>query len=613
MNLSKFVGSIMVLVITLLINLSCTQTIKNFEYATKFYKIQLTDTIPFVKYFSVDALGNARLANNPVLWTKSADRLKFELRKISDTEVQICKKGASGTAEWIFKFEEKKFTVSSNYNPDNILKGIDFRFDKRKNHTTLLGSMTEKKKTKLPAVLHFPDMGTFRITASTNGSLVNFDASRKKGDSFISVNLPAASKQQAIQTYTFDVTSIYPTFPGVEQDKYAGYRRNYLNLFQINPRLAVIANNSSSDPCSMTLFLSSMLALHTPQLADSLTALDLLKMSIERYLNGMKAYGMVGYTKGYEGSDAIAWDSPYNSLDTYPSLVISACNYIRGSKNKTWAVQYYPKIKEWMDILMRKDTNHNGLVEYELSGNSGSWDGVIRPANWWDTVGYGYEDAFSNALTYEALGLMSSTAKLADQTDDASRYTQLAEKLKNSYFKTFYNPATGVLAGWKSKDGKLHDYYFVGLNSMAVYYKLVPDDKINTIMTTLWNKMQQLGFTDFKLGIPGNLICIPQEDYTNTKPRWGGANAFQHYENGGASLNWSYYTVKAFRKAGLNQQADAITDGILSGIDAGEFQGMASSGDMTKDWKTWNGECWGYEGYLCDGFLVLLALNPEDQ
>ncbi len=262
---------------------------------------------------------------------------------------------------------------------------------------------------------------------------------------------------------------------------------------------------------------------------------------------------------------------------------------------------------------MKKDTNHNGLIEYECSGNSGSWNGEIRPANWWDTVGYGYEDAFSNALTFEALNLLKTTAELVGQNEDVIYYTQLSEKLKNIYFKTFYNPETGVLAGWKSKDGKLHDYYFVGLNSMAVYYKLVPDNKVKEVMTALWNKMQDVGFTNFKLGIPGNLISIPKEDYTNSKPRWGGDGAFQQYENGGASINWSYFTVKAFRKAGLNQQVQTITDGILSGIDAGEFQGPAPAGDMTKDWKTWNGECWGYEGYLCDGYLVLLALNPEDE
>jgi hypothetical protein len=613
MKLSKPSIFVAISLVVALISQSCTHTVSTFEYASGFYKIQLTDSVPFVKYFSVDALGKAQLANNPIQWEKPANSSTYELRKISDTEVQICNKKASNIAEWTLKFEDKKFTVQSNYDPGNTLKIIDLRFDKHKNHTTLLGMMPDKKKTRLPAVLHLPDMGTFRITASIPGSQVNYDASRKKGASFISVSLPAASVQHPSLTYTFEVTSIYPTFPGVEQDKYAGYRRNYLNLFQINPRLRVIANNSGSDPCSMTLFLSSMLALHTPPLADSLTALDLLKMSVERYLNGMKAYGMVGYTKGYEGSDAIAWNSPYNSLDTYPSLVISACNYIKGSNNKTWATLYYPKIKEWMIELLKKDTDRNGLVEYEFSGNTGSWDGVARPANWWDTVGYGFEDAFSNALTYEALCLMITTAELIGNEEDALMYKKLSEKLKNIYFKTFYNPSTNVLAGWKSRDGKLHDYYFVGLNCMAVYYKLVPEDKIKTVMTALWDKMQQLGYTNFRLGLPGNLINIPNEDYTHHNPRWGGENAFQHYENGGASINWSYYTVKAFRKAGLNQQAETITDGILSGIDAGEFQGVAATGEMTKDWKTWSGECWGYEGYLCDGYLVLLALNPEDQ
>ncbi len=617
MKLVKPTFFVAILVVIVFIFESCSHTVKTFEYASGFYKIQLTDTVPFVRALSVDALGKGQLTSNPILWDKPADSLKYELKKISDTEVWICNKNASGIAEWTFKFEDKKFTVSSNYHPESSMNAIDFRFDKHKNHTTLLGLMPEKKKTKLPAILHLPDMGTLRISASIPGSQVNYDASRKKGASFISVSLPAASMQNLLLTYSFDVTSIYPAFPGVEDDKYAGYRRNYLNLFQINPRLKVIANNSSSDPCALTLFMPSILALHTPPLADSLTALDLIRMSVERYMNGMKAYGMVGYTTGYEGSDAIAWGSPYNTLDTYPSLIIAACNYIKGSKNQEWGSRNFATIKEWMEEEMKHDLDQNGLVEYELSGNSGSWDSKDRPANWWDTVGYGHEDAFSNALTYEALNQISTIAESLDLKEEASHYKQLAVKLKAQYFKTFFNPKTGVLAGWRSKDGKLHDYYFVATNSLAIYFNLVSDEQAKNIMSSMWNKMQEVGFTNFRLGIPGNLVPIPKADYTHPNPRWGGgikedgSDAFQRYENGGASLNWSYFVLKAFRKAGLNEQVQTITDGILSGINDGEFQGAATTGDMTKDWKTWSGECWGYEGYLCDGYLVLLALNPE--
>ena len=172
-----------------------------------------------------------------------------------------------------------------------------------------------------------------------------------------------------------------------------------------------------------------MLALKTPPLVDSLTALDLVRMSAERYLNGMKAYGLTGYGKeDYEGTEVAAWNSPYNSLDSYPSLVISACNYIKGSNNKEWALKYFSRIKEWMDAQMKRDYDGNGLVEYELSGNSGSWNGIIRPANWWDTIGFGHEDAFSNAMTYEALNLMVMVAEMIGSKSDAELYRQLAEK-----------------------------------------------------------------------------------------------------------------------------------------------------------------------------------------
>jgi hypothetical protein len=362
-----------------------------------------------------------------------------------------------------------------------------------------------------------------------------------------------------------------------------------------------------------------MLALKTPPLVDSLTALDLVRMSVERYLNGMKGYGMVGYLEGYEGAEVAGWHSPYSSLDTYPSLVIAACNYIKGTNDIQWAQKYYARIKEWMDAQMKRDYDQNGLVEYELSGNSGSWDGIVRPSNWWDTIGFGYEDAFSNTITYNALNLLAMVAEMIGKKDDAELYNRLAEKMKMKFFPTFYNPETGILAGWKSKDGKLHDYYFLMVNSMAVYYNLVPGDKVKDVMMALWNKMQDVGYTDFSLGVPGNLVSVRKVDYSHPDPRWGGgqledgSDAFQRYENGGASINWSYFTLKSFQKAGLEEQFSKIAEGILEGISAGAFQGSCTEGGMTKDWKTWSGECWGYEGFLCDGYLVLLALNPEDK
>ena len=94
-------------------------------------------------------------------------------------------------------------------------------------------------------------------------------------------------------------------------------------------------------------------------------------------------------------------------------------------------------------------------------------------------------------------------------------------KLRAVYYKTFYDPATGVLAGWKSSDGQLHDYYFTFVNGMAITYGLVPRDQANAIMDRLLAKMKEVGFTHFEYGLPGNLIPVRRDDYLDlAKSGW---------------------------------------------------------------------------------------------
>ena len=102
--------------------------------------------------------------------------------------------------------------------------------------------------------------------------------------------------------------------PGIEKDaRFDGFRRSYLDIFQVNPRLQMLANNSSSDPCAFTLFEYSEVALHAPPLAKGLTCLDLVRMTLDRYLAGAKGYGQVGYGTVTEGADLIPWPTPYTS------------------------------------------------------------------------------------------------------------------------------------------------------------------------------------------------------------------------------------------------------------------------------------------------------------
>ena len=232
--------------------------------------------------------------------------------------------------------------------------------------------------------------------------------------------------------------------------------------------------------------------------------------------------------------------------------------------------------------MLAQDHDGNGLIEFHLSGNSGSWHSQpgLRPANWWDTVGCGHEDAYSNALAYRALRGMAALAKQAGKPDDVARYTAAADKLHDAYFKNFYNPATGVLAGWKSADGQLHDYYFLPVNGIAIHYGLVPKDKANAIMDKLLAKMKEVGYTRFDLGLPGNLIPIAKKDYIDCERRWGGSSkedgsdGFQIYENGGATACHAFFTIAALYDLGRRDEADKILFPMLDSFEKGGFEGI---------------------------------------
>jgi len=148
---------------------------------------------------------------------------------------------------------------------------------------------------------------------------------------------------------------------------------------------------------------------------------------------------------------------------------------------------------------------------------------------------------------------------------------------------------------------------------MAITFGVVDGDKANKLLDATLKKMKEVGFDRFDLGLPGNLINIPDSpeglDYFDVgNPRFGGANAYQVYENGGASGNHVYYTIAALYKLGRKKEADRILFPILNSFNECGFQGTSSNGDMTNDWRAWDGTPWGYEGMLVDNYLVVKAV-----
>ena len=616
-------------------------------FETPFYQIALSRKAPLFRNFCVDSLGGRKVARKlliPERWetgpayktTLSAQRIAYRASGQSDLTPPL----------WEFEFSRQALRMRSHYVSGFVQPPLVLNFNQLANHATLLGRMpvaplapfstipsngwaasrpTAPQIMSLPCVLHLPDFGSVRITGGHAGMSLGYDALRSDfggtaAQPYVKISFPPADAKVPMVEYTLEVVAIYPATKGITTNPlYDGFRRNFLNIFQINPRLRTLANNSSSDPCAFTVYMCAEMAARGPTLSPGLNCLDIVRWTLDRYLSGMKAYGEVGYNDAWEGTDRPAWGSPHDTLDSRPSLLIAAGTYINGANDLPWARQHWPQLLIWMRKMLATDTNGNGLIKYFFSGDAGAFTRYRtppRPANWWDTIGFGYEDAYSNALAYRACILMSQVALKIGKTRASAEFSRHAARLKQSYAATFLNEKTGLLGGWRDAAGMLHDYCFTFVQGVAVTYDLLEPATAQSVMAALLRKIQDVGYVNFQYGLPGNLIPIRQDDYFPTLRRWGypskadGADTFQIYENGGATAAFTYFTLKALYKLGRREDARKILYPMLRSFALGDFQGLCRDG-MSKDWKSWTGKCWGYEGFLADGYLALLAVLDD--
>ncbi len=429
---------------------------------------------------------------------------------------------------WSIEVNDHGLTLVSQWSAAGAPKPLSLAFDSRRCHATVLGILNSNGAVCLPALMHLPGQGSMRITAE-DAKDATLDYTSVRGGN-ITVMFPAATPASPRVEYHLNVTAIYPELPGLADDhRFDSFRRNWLDVLQLNPGRRQLANNSGSTSCAFCYYEYADIASKTPPLADGLTALDVVRQTLDSILNGAKAYGMPA-----------PGNFPDYSSDTLPSFLIAADDCVRGGNSDDWLAANYAGIKGWADKMLSTDTNGDGLIKYILTGNSGTWPPgfpKVRPANWWDTIGFGHEDAYGNALAYRALGCMAHMSQQLGKSKDAAHYQAAAKKLYDAYFKTFYDPATGVIGGWRSADGELHDYYFLWVNGIAIDYGLVPPDKANVIMDRLMAKMQEVGYTQFHMGLPGNLITVLLKDYVHRTPdgHFGGgvrpdnADGFQKY------------------------------------------------------------------------------------
>ena len=197
---------------------------------------------------------------------------------------------------------------------------------------------------------------------------------------------------------------------------------------------------------------------------------------------------------------------------------------------------------------------------------------------------------------------LSIASPISNSSPDApkrrSRWEKEAERIRAAYVPAFLNPETGIIAGWRDAQGKLHDYWFLFINGMAISYGLVPDNVAKSILDRCEAKLKAVGYTNFSLGLPGNLEPIARSDYgqgvIGSPRREDGRDTFGIFENGGATACYAYFYTQALYRMGRRAEAERILWPMLESYAKGRFQNGIGHGG---EWTRWDGRPSGFEGF----------------
>ncbi|MBN2151007.1 MAG: hypothetical protein JW839_06165, partial [Candidatus Lokiarchaeota archaeon] len=316
-----------------------------------------------------------------------------------------------------------------------------------------------------------------------------------------------------------------------------------------------------------------------------------LQHSLERWLVEAPGYG--------SGRSII--DDEHRYEDEYlicgTAALYGLAKFLGRRDDPVWLSGFKGAILAQIDRMRRRDVDGDGLVESTCRlGISGQhqWS-----TNWWDVISFGWKDAFSNAFLYPALLGLAKAFRRNDMNGQADELESWAAKLKHNYVPTFLNEKTGWLAGWRCKEGRLHDYAFLAVNGAAVAFGLVEQPLARSMMEKLWSELHASRFKEFALGLPGNLWYIPDSDTASAQH----GEPLGTYENGGATHSQARHFVSGLYKAGMVEEGDALLEKLAEGMADGSAFGGVGSG---VDWRTWEGRPCGYEGILCDQFGIIV-------
>ena len=481
-----------------------------------------------------------------------------------------------------------------------------------------------KSKYTLPLIIHFPDFGRIEITATSSdvfcveelqlsSEFTGLDLGYKNysfnhnrihslhyGSSFLTFksNKPLENVELTIKV----LEECYPSFPDENNEQYNGLKRNWLNSFALNRELFDMGDNiyfHGTGHLAMQMK-SDLLQVMNGEEKQFKMIRRAYERQIERSFKRCQAYdGEVSvsyFDKEKERGFGCA-------VDSTPGAIIGLAGI--ASWNLPFAKKLLPYAIKAADYLLSRDIDGDGIFEVEFPGDyMGQPAEFGQQCNWWDNFAFGHKDIYFNYLCHRALRSLIQLLESLNRHSQAEKYKKQLEKFDAIFFDTFYNPETELMAGWISRNGKIHDYGFTFAVSMGINEGLIPEEKGKKMLKKLLAIMKKEGYGNLRFGIPGNVMPVAPADTID----WACMSDWGQYENGGLNGMNGFHFLTSMYKVGLEKEADEILFAILNTYE----KDMTHSGLMpgycrSVDWRTKNGVACGYN-YLADNYYFLLSV-----
>ncbi|HTY59874.1 MAG TPA: hypothetical protein VMF59_13720 [Bacteroidota bacterium] len=543
---------------------------------------------PSIRY---QARGKTRVAGNTVTyelasdaagerymlrWEVLEDRLRLQASREGEREIRAWESSA-----WTTGLDERAAASASG------------------------GHITREGETGMmtpPVFVHAPGHGTFDILPAGGGALWRADAVRPASLGIHQIKLgetPAPEgdyilhpgRHEAALEFVVRAGPKIGLRPGTPHEIVRAVDRCAITSLTYRPDTGTLSNNGNSMHCPLSMDTWSALTVRIGRVYPSFSAVDLLRDSIERWLDGAPGYG-----SGMMFADGEMHPAEDEYLMTGTASLLAVAGFLEDSGSPAWLEKFGPQLSRQIALMRKRDVDGDGLVEsrYRL-GISGDYQWSTC---FYDVISFGWKCAFSNALLYPALMKLGSVLPRLGRPDLSAGLVEWGSLLRGNYVPAFFNPATGWLAGWKSRDGEIHDYAFLTVNAAAVSCGLLDDAAAREVMERLWAEAGRVGMPDPLYGIPSSLRPVPDKDL----PEIMHGFPFGYYANGGLSTAHSRHVVNALYRVGMTEEADRLLARICTALGAGLVFGGAGSGLDARSWDGW--PC-GYEGLLTDQFGIL--------